>query len=100
MLVLSRQRDEEIYVDFANMSDAELLALRTAEPIKVQVVDIRGDKVRLGIKAPDAVSVNRRELYEKVRKQNQEASQAAAQKFTTETPPLPPLPPPEKDGDK
>jgi carbon storage regulator len=49
MLVLSRQRDEII---------------RIGDSIKVMIVDIRGDKVRLGIEAPRDVSVHREEIYQ------------------------------------
>ncbi len=46
MLVLSRQRDETIMI---------------GDDIEVTVVDIRGDKVRLGINAPKEVTVHRKE---------------------------------------
>ena len=49
MLVLTRKRDETIMI---------------GDEIEVTVVDIRGDKVRLGINAPKSVSVDRREVYE------------------------------------
>ncbi len=49
MLVLSRKRDESIMI---------------GDEIEVIVVDIRGDKVRLGINAPKSVPVHRREVYE------------------------------------
>jgi sRNA-binding carbon storage regulator CsrA len=61
MLVLTRQTGEAILLNFSQMTDAELLALRTAEPIRVTVVSVRGDKVRLGITAPQSVKVNRSE---------------------------------------
>lgn len=48
MLVLSRNRDEKILI---------------GDNIEVTVVDIRGDKVRLGITAPDEVTVHREEVY-------------------------------------
>ena len=38
------------------------------------VVDIRGDKVRLGIVAPNTVSVHRKEIYDAIRRENQDAS--------------------------
>ena len=49
MLVLSRKRDESIMI---------------GDAIELTVVDIRGDKVRLGITAPKSVPVDRREVYE------------------------------------
>lgn len=64
MLVLSRQRDESIII---------------GDNIVVTVVDIRGDKVRLGIEAPPEVSVHRREVYEAIqREKKQKAAQTPA----------------------
>lgn len=60
MLVLSRQRDESIII---------------GDNIVVTVVDVRGDKVRLGIEAPREVSVHRREVYEAIQRENRQASQ-------------------------
>ena len=60
MLVLSRQRDETIMI---------------GDDIEVTVVDIRGDKVRLGINAPKEISVHRKEVYEAIRRENREAAQ-------------------------
>lgn len=59
MLVLSRQRDETIMI---------------GDDIEITVVDIRGDKVRLGINAPRVVQVHRKEVYEAIRRENAEAS--------------------------
>jgi len=59
MLVLSRQRDESIII---------------GDNIVVTIVDVRGDKVRLGIDAPREVSVHRREVYEAIQRENQQAS--------------------------
>ncbi len=59
MLVLSRQRDETIMI---------------GDDIEVTVVDIRGDKVRLGITAPKSISVHRKEVYDAIRRENLEAS--------------------------
>lgn len=44
--------------------------------IEVQIVEIRGDQVRLGIVAPADVSVHRREVYEQIRAENREAARA------------------------
>lgn len=60
MLVLSRQRDESIII---------------GDNIVVTIVDIRGDKVRLGIEAPTEIPVHRREVYEAIQRENQRASQ-------------------------
>src|SRR2546429_971443 len=59
MLVLSRQRDQAIMI---------------GDDIEVTVVDIRGDKVRLGINAPKSISVHRKEVYEAIRRENREAA--------------------------
>lgn len=59
MLVLSRQRDETIMI---------------GDDIELTVVDIRGDKVRLGIKAPSHVAVHRKEIYDAIKRENQQAS--------------------------
>jgi carbon storage regulator len=59
MLVLSRQRDETIMI---------------GDDIEITVVDIRGDKVRLGITAPSKVAVHRKEVYEAIKRENEQAS--------------------------
>lgn len=59
MLVLSRQRDETIMI---------------GDDIEITVVDIRGDKVRLGINAPKDVSVHRKEVYEAIKRENRDAA--------------------------
>lgn len=48
MLVLSRHVDEEIVID---------------GHIRINVIDIRGDKVRLGIDAPKSIPVHRGEIH-------------------------------------
>jgi carbon storage regulator len=55
MLVLSRKKNESIIIN---------------DHIVVTVVEIRGDKVRLGIDAPKDVSVHRREVYEAIQSQS------------------------------
>ncbi len=59
MLVLSRQRDETIMI---------------GDNIQITVVDIRGDKVRLGIVAPIEIPVHRKEVYEAIQRENRKAS--------------------------
>jgi carbon storage regulator len=61
MLVLSRQRDETIMI---------------GDDVEITVVDIRGEKVRLGINAPAHVPVHRKEVYEAI-KREKEADAAA-----------------------
>lgn len=64
MLVLSRQRDETIMI---------------GDDIEITVVDIRGDKVRLGINAPRSVQVHRKEVYEAIQRENADASRVQVQ---------------------
>ena len=52
MLVLSRNREQAIVV---------------AGGIRIVVVDIRGNKVRLGIEAPKEISVHRQEVYDAIK---------------------------------
>ena len=83
MLVLSRQRDETIMI---------------GDDIEVTVVDIRGDKVRLGITAPREISVHRKEVYEAIRRENREAAQVKPEDLSalpkmTPKPPAGPKPP-------
>jgi len=57
MLVLSRQKDESIII---------------GDDVEVIIVDVRGDKVRLGITAPKNITVHRREVYEAIQREKQE----------------------------
>jgi carbon storage regulator len=43
--------------------------------VVVTVVDVRGDKVRLGIEAPREIPVHRREVYEAIQRENRRAAQ-------------------------
>ncbi|MEO0530372.1 MAG: carbon storage regulator CsrA [Planctomycetota bacterium] len=63
MLVLSRQRDESIII---------------GDNVVITVVDVRGDKVRLGIDAPVEIPVHRREVYEAIQRENRRASEISA----------------------
>lgn len=54
MLVLSRQKDESIMI---------------GDDVEVTIVDVRGDKVRLGITAPRSIPVHRREVYEAIQRE-------------------------------
>ena len=60
MLVLSRHRDESIMI---------------GDEIVITIVDIRGDKVRLGIDAPQQIPVHRQEVYEAIQRENQKSAQ-------------------------
>ena len=64
MLVLSRKKNESIVIN---------------NDITIVVVDIRGDKVRLGVEAPKEVPVHRREVFDLI-KQNEAAARDAAAK--------------------
>jgi len=54
MLVLSRYKDESIMV---------------GENVEVIIVDVRGNKVRLGITAPKDISVHRKEVYKTLQRE-------------------------------
>ena len=54
MLVLSRQRDESIMI---------------GDDVEIIIVDVRGDKVRLGITAPKDIPVHRREIYDAIQRE-------------------------------
>ncbi len=60
MLVLSRRRDETIMI---------------GEDVEITVVDIRGDKVRLGISAPARIPVHRKEVYDAIKRENAAAAE-------------------------
>ena len=64
MLVLSRQRDETIMI---------------GDNIQITVVDIRGDKVRLGIVAPIEIPVHRKEVYDAIQRENRTAAELKPQ---------------------
>jgi carbon storage regulator len=58
MLVLSRKKYEAIVI---------------RDDIVITVVEIRGDQVRLGIEAPKDVPVHRQEVYEAIKRENEQA---------------------------
>ena len=57
MLVLSRQKDESIMI---------------GDDVEITIVDVRGDKVRLGINAPRNITVHRKEIYLAIQKEKEE----------------------------
>ncbi len=57
MLVLSRQKDESIMV---------------GDEVEITIVDVRGDKVRLGITAPRSIAVHRKEVYNAIQREKEE----------------------------
>lgn len=68
MLVLSRQRDETIMI---------------GDEIEISIVDIRGDKVRLGINAPTRIAVHRKEVYDAIKRENTDASRLGSTDLDT-----------------
>jgi carbon storage regulator len=69
MLVLSRQRDESIMI---------------GDNVVVTIVDIRGDKVRLGIEAPGEIPVHRQEVYEAIQREKRDRQTGEAASEDTE----------------
>lgn len=61
MLVLSRKKNESIVIN---------------DDISIVVVEIRGDKVRLGVEAPKEVPVHRREVYDAIKRAENEKQPA------------------------
>lgn len=59
MLVLTRKNDESIIID---------------DKIKVKVVGIEGNQVKLGIEAPREIKIHRKEVYEQIEAENKEAA--------------------------
>lgn len=71
-MVLSRQKDESIMI---------------GDDVEITIVDVRGDKVRLGINAPRSIPVHRKEIYEAIQREKaQKAAEeaAAAEKTSAE----------------
>lgn len=64
MLILSRRKDESVIIDGR---------------IEVSVVDIKGDQVKLGIKAPRDVKVFRHEVFQAIQDENRAAVSAPAE---------------------
>lgn len=63
MLVLTRKLNESIMV---------------GDNVKITIVDVKGDQVKLGITAPREVAVHREEVYREIQKENQLAANAKA----------------------
>jgi carbon storage regulator len=62
MLVLTRKRDESIFI---------------GDNIKITVVDVRGDQVKIGIDAPRHVPVHREEVYKEIQEETRQAGSGA-----------------------
>lgn len=65
MLVLSRQKDESIMI---------------GDDVEIVIVDVRGDKVRLGINAPRNISVHRKEIYLAIKKEKEDSQKVHTNK--------------------
>jgi carbon storage regulator len=59
MLILSRKEDEKILID---------------EDIKISIVEIKGNQVKIGIEAPQDVEILREEVFKSVEKENIQAT--------------------------
>ncbi|MBN1467474.1 MAG: carbon storage regulator CsrA [Fusobacteriaceae bacterium] len=64
MLVLSRKKNESIMI---------------GDDIEIVVVEIKGDQVKLGVKAPKNITVHRAEVYEEIQQENKKASSVPKQ---------------------
>ena len=67
MLVLSRKKNESIVIN---------------NEITIVVVEIRGDKVRLGVEAPREVPVHRREVYDAIQRNNHDGQETEPKEQT------------------
>ncbi|GIX41250.1 MAG: carbon storage regulator [Leptospiraceae bacterium] len=61
MLILTRKTNQSIMI---------------GDQIEIVVVEVRGDQVKLGIKAPKNISVHRSEVYKEIQEQNKKASKS------------------------
>lgn len=64
MLVLSRKKNESIMI---------------GDDIEIVVVEIKGDQIKLGVKAPKSVTVHRAEVYEEIQLENRKAASVPKQ---------------------
>jgi carbon storage regulator len=60
MLALTRKKDEAIIIN---------------GNIEIRILDVQGDKVKLGISAPKEVTIYREELYAQIKESNQDATE-------------------------
>jgi carbon storage regulator len=66
MLVLTRKKGQSIMI---------------GDNIEVSIVEIQGEQVRLGIKAPRSVSIHRNEIYEEIQQENRKAAIVSIKSF-------------------
>ena len=67
MLVLSRKKNESIII---------------GDDIEIVIVDIKGEQVKVGVRAPKKISVHRAEVYEEIQRENREAASVKSAKLT------------------
>lgn len=75
MLVLTRKTNESIII---------------GDEIAVTVLAVEGDQVKLGIAAPKEISIHRREVYEQIKRANEEAAQSSTTDISSALTLLPP----------
>jgi carbon storage regulator len=63
MLVLTRKVNQSIVI---------------GDDIEVVVLEVRGEQVRIGVRAPKAITIHRKEIYEQIRQENLKAASASA----------------------
>lgn len=76
MLVLTRKLNESIVI---------------GDNIEVAVLAVEGDQVKLGISAPREITVHRREVYEQIKRANEEAARSSTVDLSLVRRVLPPL---------
>lgn len=64
MLVLTRKVNQSIVI---------------GDDIEVVVLEVRGEQVRIGVRAPKAIAVHRKEIYEQIRQENLNAASASTE---------------------
>ena len=67
MLVLTRKSGESLII---------------GENIEITIVSVRGNQVKIGVQAPEDVSVYRKELYERIKQENLEAARAKKEEIS------------------
>ena len=67
MLILTRKSGEQIAI---------------GDDIVISLLEINGTKVKIGIQAPDSVSIHRQEIYEKIKKENLKSAKVSESDFS------------------
>jgi len=68
MLVLTRKVNQSIVI---------------GDEIEVVVLEVRGEQVRIGVRAPRTIAVHRKEIYEQIRQENLNAASVSADDRTS-----------------